>query len=489
MADEKKTPAPEEPVSGKSPDAGKHDPNAPAQEETGTPERPESSPVAETPKPPEEKVPEDKSQTGVSNKDGAEVVVPIEKISELIAKRNQAAREKAEQNTPPDKAPEGKQMGLFETAPTPKHGGRPPKAAKEPKDKPPQEKKPRDKVSQGKRGKNTPDKPAPGGGGVGGAPSVQNNAPTPDVAGSTAAPPRPVEDQKVVYLKLSELHPFHTFRPHPFQVKDDAKMKETVASVKQMGVITPATVRPEKDGSGYEIIAGHRRCRASELAGLEVLPCIVREMTDHEAIREMRDSNKQRDGMLPTELARLLDLEMEDIKHQGVPLKNVAEGDIGKRSAEIVGEAHGMNYKKVMRYIRLNSLVPELQAMVDGHEDENGKRIKGLGFMPAVELSYIRPKNQQLIAVSIEGEQASPSVAQAKKLRELDQQNKLTGDVIDAILSEEKKEVGQVIISTDELSKYFGKEVTPRQMKDQIMALLDEWKEKQPTEKKAELEK
>ena len=115
--------------------------------------------------------------------------------------------------------------------------------------------------------------------------------------------------------------------------------------------------------------------------------------------------------------------------------------------------------------------------------------IKGLGFMPAVELSYIRPKNQQLIAVSIEGEQASPSVAQAKKLRELDQQNKLTGDVIDAILSEEKKEVGQVIISTDELSKYFGKEVTPRKMKDQIMALLDEWKEKQPPEKKAELEK
>lgn len=130
MADEKKTPAPEEPVSGKSPDAGKHDPNAPAQEETGTPERPESSPVAETPKPPEEKVPEDKSQTGVSNKDGAEVVVPIEKISELIAKRNQAAREKAEQNTPPDKAPEGKQMGLFETAPTPKHGGRPPQSCK-----------------------------------------------------------------------------------------------------------------------------------------------------------------------------------------------------------------------------------------------------------------------------------------------------------------------------------------------------------------------
>lgn len=478
MADEKKAPAPEEPIAGKTPDAGK----------TDAPEKPEGRPVADTIQPPEEKVPEDKSKTGMPDKDGAEVVVPIEKISELIAQRNLAAREQAEQNAPPDKTPEDTQTRLFETTPTPKRGGRPPKAAKEPKDKPPQEKKPRDKVSQGKRGKNTPDKPAPGGGGVGGVSSIQNDAPTP-IAAEPAAPPCPVEDQKVVYLKLSELHPFHTFRPHPFQVRDDAKMKETVVSVKQMGVITPATVRPEKDGNGYEIIAGHRRCRASELAGLEVLPCIVREMTDHEAIREMRDSNKQRDGMLPTELARLLDLEMEDIKHQGAPLKNVAEGDIGKRSAEIVGEIHGMNYKKVMRYIRLNSLVPELQAMVDGYEDENGKRIKRLGFMPAVELSYIRPKNQQLIAVSIEGEQASPSVAQAKKLRELDQQNKLTGDVIDAILSEEKKEVGQVIISTDELSKYFGKEVTPRQMKDQIMALLDEWKEKQPPEKKAELEK
>ena len=190
------------------------------------------------------------------------------------------------------------------------------------------------------------------------------------------------------------------------------------------------------------------------------------------------------------EMARLLDLEMEDIKHQGVALKNVAEGDIGKRSAEIVGEAHGMNYKKVMRYIRLNSLVPELQDMVDGTAvNANGEPIKKLGFIPAVELSFIRPKNQQLIAVSIEGEQSSPSVAQAKKLRELDQANKLTGDVIDAILSEEKKEVGQVIISTEELNRYFGQEVTPRQMKEQIMALLDEWKENQPPEKKAELEK
>ena len=281
---------------------------------------------------------------------------------------------------------------------------------------------------------------------------------------------------KVIYLKPSEVHPFHTFRPHPFKVQDDAKMQETVESIKANGVMVPGLARPEKEGGGYEIIAGHRCCRGSELAGLEEMPFIVRDMSDHEAVQAMKDSNKQRDHTLPSELAALLDLEVEDIKHQGGRLKNVAEGDIGKRSVEIVGEAHGMNYKKVMRYLRLNSLVPELLNMVDE---------KRMGFMPAVELAYIRPKNQRLIGVSIEGEQSSPSVAQAKRLRELDQAGKLTGDVIDGILSEEKKEVDRVIITTDELNKYFGKEVTPRQMKDQIMALLDGWKEKQPPEKKA----
>lgn len=187
----------------------------------------------------------------------------------------------------------------------------------------------------------------------------------------------------------------------------------------------------------------------------------------------MKDSNKQRDQTLPSELAALLDLEVEDIKHQGGRLKNVAEGDIGKRSVEIVGEAHDMNYKKVMRYLRLNSLVPELLDKVDD---------KKMGFMPAVELSYIKPKNQRLIAVSIDGEQASPSLAQAKKLRELDKEGKLNGDVIDGILSEKKKEDRGVIISTAELEKYFGKEVTPAKMKEQIMELLDDWKQKQPQE-------
>ena len=451
--------------------------------------------------------------------DDGEVVVSFDKISELIAKRNQEARAAIEQEEAATPQPDGMDKGPEEPAqeePAPKRQNRPPKEKKpeheEKVDKPrrggrkPKEAaqdkdtpagKPRDKMSQGKRGKAAPEQDAPGGGGsAAGAPAVGEGPPAPDVGQAPAppaeeavSPPRPIENQKIVYLKLSETHPFHTFRPHPFQVRDDAKMRETVASIKLNGVLEPGLARPEKDGSGYEIISGHRRHRGSELAGLDEMPFIVREMTDHEAVEAMKDSNKHRDGMLPMEMARLLDLEMEDIKHQGVALKNVAEGDIGKRSAEIVGEAHGMNYKKVMRYIRLNSLVPELQKMVDGYEDENGKRVKQLGFMPAVELSYIRPKNQQLIAVSIEGEQTSPSVAKAKKLRELDQAGKLTGDVIDAVLTEDKKEVSQVIISTEELSKYFGQEVTPRQMKEQIIALLDEWKEKQPPEKKAELEK
>lgn len=346
--------------------------------------------------------------------------------------------------------------------------GRPPKADKAA---PKQSKVERDKVSQSAVGKKTE---LPTVGGPGSAPAVESE---------TIIPPRPIEDAKVVYLKLSDLHPFHTFRQHPFKVVDDAAMKELAGLIREQGVITPATVRPEKDGSGYEIIAGHRRHHSCELLGLEEIPCIVREMTDHEAVMEMRNSNKQRGDPLPSELARLLDLEMEDIKHQGTRLKGVAVGDIGKRSAEIVGEAHGLNYKKVMRYLRLNSLVPELLDKVDGVLDENGNRKKGIGFMPAVELSYIRPKNQRLIAVSMDGEQTSPSVAQAKRLRELDEKNLLNGDVIDQILCEEKKEVNQVIISQAELNKYFGEDKTPRQMKEQILALLDEWKEKQPPEK------
>ncbi len=440
-------------------------------------------------------------EMGEALPDPGEVVVDFTKINDLMAERRAAERATVEEQeveaaaaggdkAEPEQPPTGEQ-----TADAPKaRRGRPPKAEKSGpeaektdkprKGRPPKQDKaakpPRDKVSRSDKDKPGEDKG--GGGGPVSGPAVS----VPEHPAEPAPPPRPVEEGKVVYLKLSELNPFHTFRAHPFKVQDDAAMQDLVATIKEHGVMTPATVRPEKDGSGYEIIAGHRRHHGSELAGLDELPCIVRDMTDIEAVREMKNSNKQRGDPLPSELARLLDLEVEAIKHQGGRLDNVAEGDRGKRSVEIVGENNGMNYKKVMRYIRLNSLVPELLNMVDE---------KKLGFMPAVELSYIRPKNQRLVAVSIDGEQSSPSVAQAKRLRELDQQGKLNGDIIDGILSEQKKEDKGVIISTAELEKYFGKEVTPAKMKEQIMSLLDDWKEKQPPElgkadkKKTDMEK
>ena len=445
-------------------------------------------------------------QTGPAIPESGDVVVSFDKINELMAEKRQNARaevEKSETPETPEAAAPGEtpQPANTEEPKKPRRGrppkaekaatenqkseksagarkGRPPKADKTAPDKPKPSK--RDKVSRSD-GK-APDAKEP-------VKPTQDTAPKEAAVEQTApaptTPPRPVEEGKLVYLKLSEVHPFHTFRPHPFKVRDDAKMQEIVASIRVNGVMVPGLARPEKDGNGYEIVAGHRRTHGSELAGLEEMPFIVREMTDHEAVQAMKDSNKQRNGMLPSELAALLELEVEDIKHQGGRLNGVAEGDVGKRSVEIVGEAHEMNYKKVMRYLRLNSLVPELLDKVDD---------KKMGFMPAVELSYIKPKNQRLIAVSIDGEQASPSLAQAKRLRELDKEGKLNGDVIDGILSEQKKEDRGVIISTAELEKYFGKEVTPAKMKEQIMSLLNDWKEKQPPElakapKKQELDK
>ena len=208
-------------------------------------------------------------------------------------------------------------------------------------------------------------------------------------------------------------------------------MQGLVESVRASGVNQPALVRPTEDG-GYEIIAGHRRQRASELAGFVNMPCIVRNMTDDEAILAMTDDNlRHREKILPTEKAQSLKMQVEAIKHQGA---------------------------------------------------RPGEDAQELAFTPAVEISFIRPKHQKYIAVSIEGQQSSPSLSQAQRLRKLDQEGKLNGDLIDGILMEEKKEVDKVIINSAELEKYFGKDKSPRQMKDQIMALLDDWKAKQPPE-------
>ena len=311
------------------------------------------------------------------------------------------------------------------------------------------------------------------------APEEKAAPPAPEV------PPMPrdatrAEKEEIVYLDLSDLHPF---KDHPFGVRDDAEMKSLVESVRNGGVNQPALVRP-REGGGYEIIAGHRRQMASQLAGYRNMPCIVRNMTDDEAILAMTDDNlRQRETILPSEKAMSLKMQYEAIKHQG------ARGDsteAGKLSLESVGQRNGMSVKTVQRYIWLNDLVPELKQTMD-----DGK----LSFTPAVEISRVRPKHQKYIAVSIEGQQASPSKGQAKRLRELDKENKLSPDVIDGILCEEKKkEDCDVIITGAELEKFFGKEATPRQMKDQIMTLLEDWKERQPPElakpdKKMDMEK
>ena len=300
-----------------------------------------------------------------------------------------------------------------------------------------------------------------------------------------AEAPRPAKDEQIVYIKLSDLH---AFRNHPFQVRNDEEMKAMVSSVRDKGVTQPAIVRPREDG-GYEIVSGHRRQKASELAGFTDMPCIIRNLTDEQAITQMvEDNTNQRENILPSERAKALKMQLEAIKHQGA--KEATSGqldpkDAGRRSNEIVAERNKMTVKQVQRYIKLNDLVPDLQKMMDAGQ---------IKFTPAVELAYIKPKNQRYIAVAIESQQSAPSLSQAQRMRELDQKGVLNGDVIDGIMMEDKKEVDKVILTGAELSKYFGKETTPREMKDQIIKLLDDWKGQQkevakPEKKSPEAEK
>ena len=420
---------------------------------------------------------------------GEAVPDPADAVTHAKVKEEPVAPEvpkaEKEQAQPPD---------LGKDAPAPAHSGKVvdfaavrEEAAKEEK-KAIKQKSPKEKGKAAKPGKGRPPKTEktapeqtkpPKTGKTHAAPEEKVAPPAPEV------PPTPrdatrAEKEEIVYLDLSDLHPF---KDHPFGVRDDAEMKSLVESVRNGGVNQPALVRP-REGGGYEIIAGHRRQMASQLAGYRNMPCIVRNMTDDEAILAMTDDNlRQRETILPSEKSLSLKMQYEAIKHQG------ARGDsaeAGKLSLESVGQRNGMSVKTVQRYIWLNDLVPELKQTMD-----DGK----LSFTPAVEISRVRPKHQKYIAVSIEGQQASPSKGQAKRLRELDKENKLSPDVIDGILCEEKKkEDRDVIITGAELEKFFGKEATPRQMKDQIMTLLEDWKERQPPElakpdKKMDMEK
>ncbi len=276
------------------------------------------------------------------------------------------------------------------------------------------------------------------------------------------------QQEHVQQIPLSELH---EFEGHPFRVVDDEEMQKVVESVKKYGVLTPAIARPDPNG-GYEIISGHRRLRASELAGLETLPVIVRNMDDDEAIIFMVDSNLQREKILPSERAWAYRMKLDAVKHQG-SRSDLTSGQVGqksKTSAELVAAQAGESYKQLQRYIRLTELIPELLEMVDN---------KQLAFNPAVELSFIKPNEQREFLEAMDISQNAPSLSQAQRIKKLSQANMCTLESMSEIMNEEKKDdLSKVIISHDVLRKYFPKSYTPKQMETQIIKLLDQWYQK-----------
>ena len=276
--------------------------------------------------------------------------------------------------------------------------------------------------------------------------------------------------EKVTDMPLSELHPFPN---HPFQVRDDDSMKETVESIKEYGVLVPAIVRPRADG-GYELISGHRRKHACELAGLPTMPVIVRDLDDDAATIIMVDSNIQRENILPSERAKAYKMKLEAIKRQGARTDLTSRQVVGKleglESAELVGKEAGESGRQVQRFIRLNELTPQLQQMVDD---------KKIAMTPAVELSYLKPEEQTLLLDTIESEQVTPSLSQAQRLKKFSADGHLNEDSMMAIMSEEKKpEKNDLTIKADKLQKYFPKSYTPQQMEQVIIRLLDGWQKK-----------
>ncbi len=274
--------------------------------------------------------------------------------------------------------------------------------------------------------------------------------------------------EKVMEISLEDLYPFPD---HPFQVRDDDSMHDTVESVKEYGVLVPAIVRPRVDG-GFELISGHRRKHACELAGLSTMPVIVRNLNDDAATIIMVDSNIQRENILPSERAKAYKMKLDAIRRQaGRPSKENSRQVVGNlESAAIVGKEAGESGRQVQRYIRLNELSPELQQMVDD---------KKIAMTPAVELSYLKPEEQTLLLNTIESEQATPSLSQAQRLKKFSQDGHLNEDSMLAIMSEEKKNhLDKVTLSGDKLKKYFPKSYTPQQMENIILKLLDQWQKK-----------
>lgn len=278
------------------------------------------------------------------------------------------------------------------------------------------------------------------------------------------------EREKVQMIDLSALHPF---RNHPFKVKDDEAMANTVGSVKQYGVLVPAIARPLEEG-GYELVAGHRRHHACELAGLTEMPVIVRDLDDDEATIIMVDSNLQRESLLPSERAFAYKMKLDAIKHQGSRSDLTSMQVAQKLSVERVGGDAGLSKDQVRRFIRLTALIPDLLNLVDD---------KKIAFNPAVELSYLKIEEQVLLLDAMESEQATPSLSQAQRLKKFSQEGSLSVDVMRAIMSEEKKpEQDKLTFTGDKLRKYFPKSYTPEQMETTIIRLLEQWQKKRQHE-------
>ena len=269
-------------------------------------------------------------------------------------------------------------------------------------------------------------------------------------------------------MPLSDLHPFEG---HPFKVLDDELMAQTVESIKQIGVVSPLIVRPDPEG-GYEILSGHRRLHAAQLAGLETVPVIVKEMDDDAAIIFMVDSNLQRENILPSERAFSYKMKLEAMKHQGergdLTSGQVGQKSVGTVSRDIVAEQAGDSSRNVQRFIRLTNLIPEILDMVDE---------KKIAFNPAVELSYLKPSEQKEFLEAMDYAQASPSLSQAQRLKKLSQEGGCTLDAMCEVMNEIKKdELDHVTIKNEVLRKYFPKSYTPKQMQDTIIRLLEKWK-------------
>ena len=276
--------------------------------------------------------------------------------------------------------------------------------------------------------------------------------------------------EKIQEIPLSELHPF---KNHPFKVKDDEAMMETADSIKQYGVLVPAIARPDPEG-GYELVAGHRRHRASELADKETMPVIVRDLDDDAATIIMVDSNLQRESLLPSERAFAYKMKLDAMKHQGervdLTCSQVGNKLEGKKSSEILAEQVGQSKNQIFRYIRLTELISELMDMVDE---------KKIALIPAYELSFLKKEEQVDLLDAMDSEQATPSLSQAQRLKKYSQEGHLTLDMMRVIMGEEKKsDLDRVTFTSDTLRKYFPKSYTPQRMQETIIKLLEAWQKK-----------